>query len=438
MRKVKLRNVKELYDDSGQVLDPKIALALKDSSKMQGPAGETDQTDCIALLTMRSCGTERGHVERERNFQSSEIDMKEQLRNCNVCAIPCSCCLHSKQMTSPMGINTDEFSDACKRKDVCRGSSGNVDMLSPSLCYACNGRHHTSSETSNLFSACSSRDSFTENVDSKATLRAPATSEDTDEVPDEILSNRPRQQKESECFGDNISCISGSDNTNVMACKQGGGGDTEWKSTSCRLASSNNFLVTENPVGYQPVLCSVPTSPLCKVEDNRPIRTDKFTNESSQTIEVCSNKSDLSEISSLRVSFSGTSSFKGEPSGCYEEQVESSLIRAANCGFGRQINDVHNYAECLKPEAKMSGRILQVEVVKCPIRKEDIGKSSAGVDESDVVKDPPESQPVDHNKVSDSAEIEVSTVPIPDITIYEHSSWCTFLGHGTWWNYWNF
>ncbi|XP_031288026.1 uncharacterized protein LOC116146740 isoform X2 [Pistacia vera] len=47
----------------------------------------------------------------------------------------------------------------------------------------------------------------------------------------------------------------------------------------------------------------------------------------------------------------------------------------------------------------MSGRILQVEVVKCPIRKEDIGKSSAGVDESDVVKDPPESQPVDHNKV---------------------------------------
>ncbi|KAJ0046825.1 hypothetical protein Pint_05165 [Pistacia integerrima] len=66
----------------------------------------------------------------------------------------------------------------------------------------------------------------------------------------------------------------------------------------------------------------------------------------------------------------------------------------------------------------MSGRILQVEVVKCPIRKEDIGKSSAGVDESDVVNDPPESQPVDHNKVSDSAEIEVSTVPIPDITIY--------------------
>ncbi|KAJ0014060.1 hypothetical protein Pint_21086 [Pistacia integerrima] len=35
-----------------------------------------------------------------------------------------------------------------------------------------------------------------------------------------------------------------------------------------------------------------------------------------------------------------------------------------------------------------------------------IVKSSAGVDESDVVKDPPESQPVDHNKVSDSAEIE--------------------------------
>ncbi|XP_031278197.1 bromodomain adjacent to zinc finger domain protein 2B-like [Pistacia vera] len=34
-------------------------------------------------------------------------------------------------------------------------------------------------------------------------------------------------------------------------------------------------------------------------------------------------------------------------------------------------------------------------------------KSSAGVDGSDVVKDPPESQPVDRNKVSDSAEIEV-------------------------------
>ncbi|KAJ0082302.1 hypothetical protein Patl1_11504 [Pistacia atlantica] len=130
MRKVKLRNVKELYDDSGQVLDPKIALALKDSSKIQGPAGETDQTDCIALLTCCADYDDASHFStalylpsydhvalkedmlRERHFQSSEIDMKEQLRNCNVCAIPCSCCMHSKQMTSPMGINTDEFSDA--------------------------------------------------------------------------------------------------------------------------------------------------------------------------------------------------------------------------------------------------------------------------------------------------------------------------------------
>lgn len=109
---------------------------------------------------------------------------------------------------------------------------------------------------------------------------------------------------------------------------------------------------------------------------------------------------------------------QGEPSGCCEEQVESSLIRAASCGFGHQINDVRNNAELLKPDAKLSDRILQAEAVKCPIQKEDIGTSSAGVDESDVVKHPLESQPVDYDKVSNPAEIEVSAIPTHDIKIY--------------------
>ncbi|XP_044465242.1 uncharacterized protein LOC123195536 isoform X5 [Mangifera indica] len=397
-----------------------IRRALKDSSKIEGPAGESD---CIALLTMQqSYGSEGAHVERVRHFKSSEIDMKEEFRNCNICTIPCSHCRHSKKMASPMGKNADEFSHDCKRKDVCQGSFDSVDVLSKSMCCACNGGHHTSSERSNLLSACSSRDSFSENVESKETLRASATSEDTDgEVPenhgsvkalifhaDKILSNRLRQQKESECFGDNISSISGSDNTNLMACQRG---NAEGKCASCSLALQNNFHVAETPVGDQPALCSVPTSRLCEVEDNH-ARTDKFTYESSQTIDICSNKSDLSEISSLRASFSGTSLFKGEPSGCCEEQVESSLIRAASCGFGHQINDVRNNAELLKPDAKLSDRILQAEVVKCPIQKEDIGTSSAGVDESDVVKHPLESQPVDYDKVSNPAEIELRVCDI--------------------------
>ncbi|KAJ4728699.1 Zinc finger, PHD-type [Melia azedarach] len=287
MRKGKFRNVKELYGSNGETLEPKITQVLDGIHQIQWPVGEIDETGCIPLLNK---GTERGHGQRDYpNF-----DLKEEFRTCCICDT--SCCMHSRRVKSPMGTKAGEFSDACQGKDVNGHSLDDADLLLPSLGCTRIRRHHTRSETSSLVNACSSPDSFLENVESKACLRASATSEDTHQKVaqnnsfagaskfdnDQICSNQHKHQKESECLGDNISSMSELCHRNVVACNHDG--NMEMKNESCSAASVNSFPVIETPVNVEPASCYMLNSVSGKVDNNDRRKREEFTNESPQAI----------------------------------------------------------------------------------------------------------------------------------------------------------
>lgn len=326
--------------------------------------------------------------------------------------------MQSRRVKSPMGTKASELSDACQGKDVNGRSLDDPDLLLPSLGCTSIRRHHTSSETSNLVNACSSPDSFLENVESKAHLRASASSGDicqkvaennSSAGADQICSNQHKHQKESECFGDNISSMSELCYRNVMAYNHDG--NMEMKNESCSVASVNSFSVIETPVNVEPAFCYMLNTVSGKVDNNDTRKREEFTNESSQAIAACSNKSELSEISSSRVSASEPGSLKGEPSKCTEEQLESSLISFTTLRVCGQIKTVHNYAECINSDTELNDRIPAVEE-RCQDQERNFETSVAKVEEPNIGEPPLRSQLVDNCNESDGAEFEVKVCDI--------------------------
>lgn len=85
---------------------------------------------------------------------------------CDVCAAPCSSCMHLNQAL--MVSKTNEFSDETSHVNMTSLNSINVGDVSSSFKKrACEGVQNTTSETSNLVSVNSNHDSLSENADSK-------------------------------------------------------------------------------------------------------------------------------------------------------------------------------------------------------------------------------------------------------------------------------
>lgn len=131
-----------------------------------------------------------------------------------------------------MDTKADEFSDetTCKEKAALGSYISDAELLSPSSSSGCNGGQHASSKMSNVISACSSRDSFSENIESKAALRSMDVSENIEMLVNhkygfpkpqivypQTYSNHIQKQKELEGLGDNISRISRSDDAKTGA-----------------------------------------------------------------------------------------------------------------------------------------------------------------------------------------------------------------------------
>lgn len=220
-------------------------------------------------------------------------------------------------MASLVGIETDELSDEAFKGAVdVRRSFIESDLLSPSLSSTC--RNCSSSETSNLLSACAINDSLSENSESQATLRASGNFEDrvhatadscqTDREiggvarspvlhQGQFFFNQLEKLKKLECLGDNISSISGSDSTNLMVGNHND--DADMKKISCGLASVNTLTATGKTFNSQSVCCGLAGNHFDEVNDNCPRMPVNFIKDSSQEIEVHSNKSNESDISSL-------------------------------------------------------------------------------------------------------------------------------------------
>nr|XP_023874432.1 uncharacterized protein LOC111986766 isoform X4 [Quercus suber] len=198
---------------------------------MQGPVDKMDH-DNMSMVSS----------EYETKFgnwsMSKKVHMRGESGTCNVCSAPCSSCMHLNRPL--MGSKTEEFSDESCRVNVASQYSVNESGTLYSLKNrASDSLQHTTSETSNLLSVNSSHDSFSENADSKATLRSSVVSdalEDVEMLPkltsggtiaEDQLSSKPQfvldqrissnmyeESKAVEGHDDNISSVSRANDAN--------------------------------------------------------------------------------------------------------------------------------------------------------------------------------------------------------------------------------
>ncbi|KAJ8774424.1 hypothetical protein K2173_016870 [Erythroxylum novogranatense] len=378
MKKVKFRNVKELYGASGEVFDAKITPVRNGSHRMQGPA---DAADHIAELNMPSDYTGKGAG--NQHCSSGKLHVKEESGSCDMSASPSSSFLLSEQQASPVGRKTDgDLSDNTSREKVC--SHVDPDILSGTSS-GYNRKQHLSSEISNHASASSSHDSFSENEESKDTPRASDISVCTEVKVDGFqtastnlkaaqsherhFSNQCQTSKEMEAFSDNISCISGSKCSEKVTVDSNS--DIE-KNVEHSSASVDCYPSAEKAVD-----CVVARKHVDVMEKSYPRNQIKLNKESLKAVDFTSNKLDLSEISSEKNSHFGASSMKGEPSECSVDQVEPPLARVETLMIHNQMHDVKCYMKTTKCEvndgevaAELDKSLQEKENFKLPIGDE--------------------------------------------------------------------
>ncbi|KAI4295253.1 hypothetical protein L6164_035319 [Bauhinia variegata] len=120
--------------------------------------------------------------------------MRRESGTCNVCAAPCSSCMHLNHAL--MGSKTDEFTDEnCRLMETNQYSMDDGDVSSHRS-RTCESLQHAISETSNVNS---SHDSLSENADSRRTL-----------------SNKSQDSKCLDVLDDNTSCLSRASEANLV------------------------------------------------------------------------------------------------------------------------------------------------------------------------------------------------------------------------------
>uniref|UniRef100_A0A6P6G1F4 uncharacterized protein LOC107414721 isoform X6 n=1 Tax=Ziziphus jujuba TaxID=326968 RepID=A0A6P6G1F4_ZIZJJ len=275
LHKRKERTVEELYSATDVVMQPKITPVLRGSYRMQGPVDETDHDTQTNMVSFQS----------ENKFDNCSMSRKVHMRGesgaCNVCAAPCSSCMHFSRAI--MGSKTDEYSDENCRVNI--GSQYSVnggDTSSSFKSKTCDSLQHTTSETSNLISVNSSHDSLSENADSKATLRSSnvadtlevemlpklssgGTTEEVELSPKPLcdiysgaFTNKYEDPKGVEAHDDNISCVSRVNDAYASASNASRSVDR--KNLSCSSASVSSLGPEESRKAHELVLSEVPPS----------------------------------------------------------------------------------------------------------------------------------------------------------------------------------
>ncbi|XP_010270007.1 PREDICTED: uncharacterized protein LOC104606480 isoform X2 [Nelumbo nucifera] len=300
MTRRKERILKELYDITEKIAEPEAF--LKGSCRIQGPV---DDADHDIQMNTGSSQVERGF---SMHYVSGKVNVRAESGICNVCATPCSSCMHFNRAASFMGSKSEFSDETSQGKAASRCSLNDANVPHPSKSRACSDGQPTFSETSNLLSASSSHDSISENAESKATLKtfdASDASEDVEMLPklssggtggedqpiskvqwisqtavtslqgclasdlgQRTYSNQFEEQKGLECHGDNISCVSGANEANVAVVDLNV--DINRKNLPCNLAS----VSSSSPGGTDITLSAQNTSSCiddlnCKIEESR-------------------------------------------------------------------------------------------------------------------------------------------------------------------------
>ncbi|GMH09218.1 hypothetical protein Nepgr_011058 [Nepenthes gracilis] len=213
---------------------------------------------------------------------------------------------------------------------------------------ACSGRLLTSSAANCSFISSSSYSSLFENVESKANSGVLGTCECTEmhqSVNTGQIIVRDGVLNRLDCHGDDVSCISKADGTNIMMGAHRS--DADHKTSICSSDSVNSFL----PTGFQKSITiqdskEIPDSGQCLVKEKE--RYLPKPRDALQLTEYFSDRSDPSETSLCRNEPSAAISLKGEPVQCSVEQVDLSVARA-EC-------DEHMHAKSSTVESEMIDR----------------------------------------------------------------------------------
>ncbi|KAJ0970817.1 hypothetical protein J5N97_018776 [Dioscorea zingiberensis] len=322
MKKRGEKSIKELYDLAEKIPNPEITPVLEGSCRIQGPVNESDHE--FQGMNLGTVPAEKRYMVMKKSYCTGV-----ESGTCNVCSAPCSSCMHVNRTTSVMESNVECGYTANKlgrdEADCCSINGADVHLIYNSK--TCDDQHHAASESSNLLSVSSSHDSYSENAESKAALAPNAAFDASDDVempskmsgeagvkggvlPQEtgvsthsLLSSstcsaagfhqlsftkRNEDQRQLECHGDNISCLtSGRDANGAVDLLNA---DVDRKETTCSVISTKNVVAG---VETKPKVEACHISPECEIKED--------------------------EIKSL-----APSALKVEPSEYLKEKVESS------------------------------------------------------------------------------------------------------------------
>ena len=203
--------------------------------------------------------------------------MRVESGTCNVCSAPCSSCMHNSRALLAMESKIDGGSScsscATKEADSSFICAEGMPLYKSRIC---DDLQRAASEASNLLSASSSHDSYSENAESKAKARTSATceaSEDinmppflplretvenqflqekslfssdshiTSDLSHRICSQKDEEQRGLGCHGNNISSITGVKDSNIKIGHDNM--DLDNKNATCSCASADVLLSRE-------------------------------------------------------------------------------------------------------------------------------------------------------------------------------------------------
>ncbi|KAL8148550.1 hypothetical protein AgCh_005788 [Apium graveolens] len=182
--------------------------------------------------------------------RSQKSEARVDTGTCNMCSAPCSSCFHSNQAINRS--NSGDFSGETYRDNVYSSSVNLAPNLKSRKCETAG--QHSASEASIVLTLNSSHDSFTENAESKFTLRnvelssklssGVSTTENQEKsklhkLESDSLENNLKDFGDFEGHDDNISCISGAGVTTVSSADSR---TVENKRLSTYDASTNSLV----------------------------------------------------------------------------------------------------------------------------------------------------------------------------------------------------
>ncbi|KAL5568287.1 hypothetical protein UlMin_024862 [Ulmus minor] len=344
MPKPKQRTLDHLYNATQMIPQPKITPVLRGSYRMQGPLHHDTEGNMVSSQSKKKSG---------KHSMSNKVHMRGESGACNVCSAPCSSCMHFSRAL--MGSKTEEFTDeSCRINVATQYSVNGGDTSSSFKSKVCDNLQHTTSETSNPISVSSSHDSFSENADSKATLR----SDKSDAVEVGMLRKLS--------LDDNVLCVSRSNGACVTVSN--GSRDIEKKKLSCSSASASSLGLEESKKEHESILTEMPSS--------------KDANTRSCSPQLKLPESNLGHIGSSLKEVAASDAVPCQKSAANSSDVPAKIVpksEAETTNDGREPAD--QTLKCSAQDEK-DGKSNELDVREPPLRS----VSGEESDESDIVE----------------------------------------------------